>query len=547
MFNKMKYKFLLLAILFLGIFLRFYCLDSIPPSLYSDEVSQGYNAFSLLKTGRDEHGIFLPISLRSFGDWKPPLPTYLMIPPIFVFGLKEYSVRFPSAIFGTLSIYLIYLISNKLFQKSKYKNKISLLAAFIISVSPWHIFQSRTAMLVIISLFFILLGIYFFIKNNSEKNFYLGTFYLGLSIYAYYGARVIVPLLAILLLFYKKLHLNLKALLVCLLIFFLVIFPLFKSYLTNSDVVLGRAKTVSVLYDKGPQLRLWELISQDGVNSPIIIARFFHNKTYLYSKQVLFNFFQHFDFKYLLFEGDLSQPFNTPGIGIIYILDGIFLLVGFYFIFREDLSTTLFLLLFLIISIIPAALTFMVPSSNRTFNLIFPFSILIALGLIRMTQEFKSSQFLIVVLSIIYTINISYFLNIYFKKIPLNFSNIWNYGWKETVDYVNNHASDSNNIIISSKNGMPYIYFLFYNHYDPSKYQKIALHDYSSDRFGFENVDSFDKYYFSLDLNFNDIKSNHFNNSLYIVPVNELPENERSGEEIKYKNGKTVLRMFKYD
>ena len=84
----------------LSAFLRLWHLGSIPSSLYSDEVDQGYNAYSLLKTGKDEHGKFLPVSLRSFGDWKPPLPTYLMIPSIMIFGLNEFAVRFPSAILG---------------------------------------------------------------------------------------------------------------------------------------------------------------------------------------------------------------------------------------------------------------------------------------------------------------------------------------------------------------------------------------------------------------------------------------------------------------
>src|SRR3970040_1732828 len=95
-----KSLFFLLLILVLAALLRFYHLGTIPPSLYSDEINQGYNAYSLMLTGRDEHGLFLPVSLRSFGDWKPPLPAYLMIPPIYLFGLNEFSVRLPSAILG---------------------------------------------------------------------------------------------------------------------------------------------------------------------------------------------------------------------------------------------------------------------------------------------------------------------------------------------------------------------------------------------------------------------------------------------------------------
>src|SRR3990167_850869 len=105
---KSKSKILLGFIFILAILLRFIWLDKIPTSLYSDEADQGYNAYSIMKTGKDEHGVFLPVSLRSFGDWKPPLPSYLMIPTIAVFGLNAWGVRLTTAILGILSLVLAY-------------------------------------------------------------------------------------------------------------------------------------------------------------------------------------------------------------------------------------------------------------------------------------------------------------------------------------------------------------------------------------------------------------------------------------------------------
>ena len=61
-----KWKILLLAgIVLLAFFLRFYKVTEIPPSLNWDEVSIGYNAYSILKTGRDEWGVFLPIHFKA--------------------------------------------------------------------------------------------------------------------------------------------------------------------------------------------------------------------------------------------------------------------------------------------------------------------------------------------------------------------------------------------------------------------------------------------------------------------------------------------------
>src|SRR3989338_10790344 len=115
----MRTKLLIILILLLAFVLRFYNLSQNPPGLYWDEVSNGYNAYSVLKTAKDEYGVFLPIVFRSYDDYKPPVYVYSIVPSIAVFGLNEFAVRFPSAIAGVLTVFLSYLISLKLFKKAK--------------------------------------------------------------------------------------------------------------------------------------------------------------------------------------------------------------------------------------------------------------------------------------------------------------------------------------------------------------------------------------------------------------------------------------------
>ena len=110
-------KIILLFIILLALFLRVYKLSKVPPSLYWDEASLGYNAYSILLTARDEYGKFLPLTnFAAFGDYKPPGYIYAAVPSIAIFGLNEFSVRFPSAFFGVLTVILVYLISRKFFQ-----------------------------------------------------------------------------------------------------------------------------------------------------------------------------------------------------------------------------------------------------------------------------------------------------------------------------------------------------------------------------------------------------------------------------------------------
>ena len=50
----------------LAIFLRFTQLGQIPLGLNKDETAIGYNAYSILKTGRDEYGNYMPLYFKSF-------------------------------------------------------------------------------------------------------------------------------------------------------------------------------------------------------------------------------------------------------------------------------------------------------------------------------------------------------------------------------------------------------------------------------------------------------------------------------------------------
>ncbi len=136
-----KENWILILILIVAAFLRLFKLGSFPVSLTWDETALGYNAFSLLKTGKDEYGKLLPLVLKSFGDYKPALYSYLAIPSVLFFGLNEFAVRLPSALFGILSVFLVYRFSLLLF-KDKTK---ALFISFALALMPWHINFSRGA------------------------------------------------------------------------------------------------------------------------------------------------------------------------------------------------------------------------------------------------------------------------------------------------------------------------------------------------------------------------------------------------------------------
>src|SRR3989337_2916838 len=129
----MKPLIILLPIIIFGLFLRILRLDSRPLGFTWDEAALGYNAYSILKTGRDEHSQVLPIVFKSFGDYKPGLYIYFTTPIVKALGLTECATRLPSAIFGTLLILVVYLLTKNHF------------ASLMLAINPWAIHFSRGA------------------------------------------------------------------------------------------------------------------------------------------------------------------------------------------------------------------------------------------------------------------------------------------------------------------------------------------------------------------------------------------------------------------
>ncbi|KKQ43486.1 MAG: hypothetical protein US60_C0001G0001, partial [Microgenomates group bacterium GW2011_GWC1_37_8] len=119
----------LLLIILLSFIVRVVGIGKYPVGFTQDEASFGYDAYSLLKTGKDQWGVSFPLVLRSFGDFKLPLYTYLTVPSVAIFGLNEFATRLPNAIFGALAVLATYLMVLE-FTKDK---KLALVSALFLA------------------------------------------------------------------------------------------------------------------------------------------------------------------------------------------------------------------------------------------------------------------------------------------------------------------------------------------------------------------------------------------------------------------------------
>lgn len=154
-------KLILSIIILLGFLLRVVALDRYPVGFTQDEAGLGYDAYSVLLTGKDQWGKTFPLTFRSFGDFKLPVYVYLTIPSIALFGLNEFSVRLPSAICGTLAIIFTYLMVGIMTERKDMAIWSSLLLAF----SPWHISLSRGAFEANLTVLFLPLSVWLFYRG----------------------------------------------------------------------------------------------------------------------------------------------------------------------------------------------------------------------------------------------------------------------------------------------------------------------------------------------------------------------------------------------
>jgi 4-amino-4-deoxy-L-arabinose transferase-like glycosyltransferase len=471
----MKSKFIFILIIILGFVLRFYQLGNNPASLDWDEAALGYNAYSISKTAKDEYGIFLPISMKSFGDYKPPFYTYFSVIPVSIFGLNEFSTRFTSAFFGILAVYIAFFLIKELLPEEK--NKIYLLSVFLFAISPWHIQFSRIAFEANTSLTLFLIGVLFFLKGLKKGKFIpFSAFILSISLYAYHSARLVVPLFVfgLGLINYKKIMNLKKWAVVGIFIAVLIVLPIFISSSTSA-----RFGSVTII---NPFERLDESIkkSEYDTKNQDFLGKLTHNRRLVYAKDILGGYLDHFSFDFLFLNGDLTGRHHASGMGMLYMIEFPLVFIGMYYFISRKRKGYIVLFLWFILAPMASAMTKATPHAVRSL-LYFPtYQIFIAAGILLIISKFRNNKLLsinhyplIILYSLLYILNIYYYLHQYYIHTPVDYAPDWQYGYKQAVESVNELGKDKGKIIVSIEYDQPYIFFLFYNRIDPLWYQKF--------------------------------------------------------------------------
>ncbi len=480
---KKSATFLLIVFSLVSLFFNLYKKSQSPPGFTADEAAFSYNAYSLMKTGKDEYGAKFPLRLKSFGDYKMPVFTYLSIPFIKAMGLNENSARALNTLLALLFPVVVFLLAKELFAKVE----VGLIAALITSVTLGLHIVGRQAHEAYLAVFLITLTAFFFLKELKNNSLLISPLLLLIALFAYQSSRIFAFFFLGFALFYfwkKKISkFLLGGFLVALLLF------------TTTDFIYKPERVKNLLYFNNPGfvLKINELRGEGG-------PRIFYNKLTVGARDLVLEYSKYFSPQFLITQGDENPRFGFPGMSLVSPLIYLSLFVGIYYLFKNKQKRRYFILGLLLVSPIAAFLTWAGISLTRSLFILVPTIVIASYGIYHFLDLFKQRKVLaataLVIIEIFFLFySWDFYLNHYPKRALIVRS--MEAGYKELGDYIQNNYERFDNFYITKQHGQPYIHLLFQLGYPPEKFQMQAVLS-APDEYGFGTVEKFDKFNFNF-------------------------------------------------
>lgn len=490
--NTVNILFLSIIVL-VGFFIRVYRIDTLPSTLNPDEAALGYNAFSILKTGADEHGVMFPLALQSFGDWKLPIYPYLDAISIFFLGISKLSVRLPSILAGTGMVLLIYFISKEIF-----KNRtIALVSSLFLAINPWSIFFSRGAYEVNVATEIFLVGLLvflIFLRNKKSYLLFLSFLLFGVSMFTQHNYILFIPVFILTTLILQRKHYYLNKTFIFAVAFLTIL--VLTSYVSLFQGGVKKASNLNVFTSPDVTYNRADRLRGDGASHNAVLERVLYNKLTAGSYQFSLNYLNAYSPGVLFDKGGERLVHNIGNVGYFYVLDAGLLILGFAFLFwKREKKVLMFILPWLLLSPIASAVT-TEHTGTRLLTMLPPMILIISYGTYMLIVSIKNIKLRIcagLVLLTFVIIGFIYFINYYFVHFNTQRILFWKYGYEEAVKISQNNKDF--NIVMRGPENFPYIYFLLLNEYDPIQFRKEVVY-YPVTKEGFLYVKSFGKYQF---------------------------------------------------
>lgn len=535
-------RYIFLGIIIIAAFLRLYNLSNVPPSPSLDEVSIGYNAYALLATGKDEYGTSFPLLLRAYDDYRPALYVYLTIPFVYGMGLTAAAVRMPSVLLSLLTIWAAYGIGIIIAKKLAKPDGFAYIPAVLLAISPWHIYISRLGHEANLGLALVTLGVYFFVDAAVRGNKYswiLSAAFMALSLHGYQSEKLVSTLIAGLggIIFWKEIIKAKQYIVGAIIVGLLIAIPAIA--ITFSPQGMSRFSGTSAFSPDDPQVRaaVEKYVAAKQKNDRL--GQIVHSKYVTYPSIFIKNYTSHFSPAWL-FKGDDREAHKVPGMGLLYMWEAPFVVLGLIALMSSRLPVRiiLFILVCLLSAAIPAAVTTQAPHAMRAYTVIPVLQVIEALGfwwIMRLLDNRKKQLFTFVI-GIVIAGSLQTFWRGYFIRFPNEQSDSFQYAVAAAVSYAQKEKGNYSRIEVANQGALnqSYMFFLFYTEFDPGQY--LATGGTSTGRF--EAAHAFDRYAFGfLPKKEEDLKPG----ILYLYDIEHVPVGVRVIERFSNKDGKPVI------
>lgn len=470
MINSLKgYKSFWGIILFLALALRLYGLDLNPVGItHDDELHEIINAKSLAFTGLNIPGMATGILTKDphciWGDCVyGELESYILIlwMLIFPFGLVLSKIPF------VLGSVVLVLATGKLFENLSKNSVIGMIVGLSVAINPWAIYFGRTAYPQLLSHLFYILGAYFFTRHKSlRSNLILGSLFSFSASLFYFGAKPLLPLIILWGITYNlyQFKFGLK---------FTVLFAAVTAVIIGGYFLL--------LSNSYAGIRLKEI---ETSTQSLRIERYLG----LFSPASLFITGQK--------ATDNSYVSNH---GYYYLADFPFLIFGIMVIFSNFLNA-LFIITLIAISVIPAALK---TSETSIYSLraalAYPLlSGLIGWGLyycwskISVLKQKNIAKIFLVLVIILYTLSLVYFLVIYWQRLPRSQSTRWFFHERVLTNYITRFQSKNDKkvkVLTARPDGIFNTYIFYSGIYNSKEAISRINNEYLSQNFQYNKVE----------------------------------------------------------
>lgn len=474
-------KKILIAILLLAAFLRFWKIESVPPATSMDEASISYNAYSVLKTGGDEYGEFPLISQRGYDDWRRSTYLFLATPFVAAFGLRPLSVRLPAVLLSLASVWALFHITLLLSKK----HSVALLAAFLLAISPWHVYISRLGHESNAYLSFFLFGLLLFLQSLKEKKkIWFSLVFFTLSLISYYAGQVFLPVFSLgVAWIYRK---KLSSFRVPIIVFTLLLIPILWNLFSPSAMVRFQGTSAFSAGAHSEEFARRVVSWNEAVSKNNIIGIVKYHR-FLFPVQIfLRNYLSHFSPQWL-FANSGSEPFKAPNIGLLHLWELPFIAIGIVAARKKPL-----LLLWLLLAPLPASVATQAPHAMRSYLLLPPLVISAAIGIIWLFSRVSTPG--VVAVAALVVFGFLAFAKNYYVVFPKEQSRSFHYPLSRAIPFVLSQKDNFEKIVFSNEGDLyqSYMVFLYYSKYDPFIYQSQG----GTKSGGFAEWHAFGKYEF---------------------------------------------------